>query len=290
MRQNPVIIWGIDCIAQSILEQFEASNRLSTFDRGTIKIFKPNIDFAQGLGEMVVGISELPKSTEKDGIADIAVIFSSFIPDAGINLKKLRDVSIVLKKTATGFQNITVIILVPPLIASETEKIYTYEFFLEMEQLIGNIPYITIVFVNEISIKLYKILNINKSVEAILVNGDNSKAQMQAIIKQDFFKNKDAFIEINELLYQELIGGALEDPIRGIGYGTMAAIRTINGRKGCYSTIGSIKIIYHRLQTKQYLRAKFQCDLYFLGLNNNSILSDKEISIIKKHVDKFIDD
>lgn len=263
MTSKPLIFWGIDDRACVIVRQFFVSFKENICEKGIYELFEPgkeNVlrDFSNSLATL----RESARAQDMPSEPGLVLFSVAFSPEAETKLDILEEVSRILDNTLPGSQSIVLVSLLPPLSANDQEKIDSFKHFLRLEKIAWEVPFLNIIFVNQLSQALY----LSENAEAIY---------------------DDA---IYELLCRQLTDNDLDNVIRGIGYTAIANRNEVSGKKCCYSTAGSYKLIFCRSECIQHLETRFQYELFNeVLMDKSSILKSRnELKSIQSRADKFV--
>jgi hypothetical protein len=261
------IFWGIDDYACEIVRHFVAALQDKDSWAAPYVVFEPeNEDRIRAFHDAVVRLRE---SGGRQNISDAprVLVFSApfpFVPGAEEKLGLLEKISQTLQVTLPGSQSIILIVLFPPMTADKSEKVGSFKYFLRLEQMVWTIPFLNVVYVNQLSTSLY----------------DNTTPEQVA--------NDPIF----ECFSRELLDRDMDNIIQGLGSPAIRNRIEVLGRRCCYSTAGSYELIYTRKRCIEYLESRFRYELFQTAfLNDSSLSEDKtQLEIIQNRGDQFIRD
>ena len=118
---------------------------------------------------------------------EVILLATAFAPEASSKLELPTQLSDTLELAQGGQHSMVLVVLTPPSIANNEEKIQAFQFFSLLEELAGNIPFLRLIFVQEVTISLYQ----NQTIATVVDD------------------------QICELLYRELLDVDLESTIQG---------------------------------------------------------------------------
>jgi len=221
-------------------------------------------NFVQDFRQQLIALLEAQRFSTQLELPRIVLFSSAFSNDSVAGLDFLKPISDTIQTLLPAQQSVALILLFPPFSASDPEKINTYRFFLAMEDIIGNIPLINIVFVNQLSPELYQ---------------DCST---------EIFQSDPLF----KLICQQILSSDLRDTIYGIGRPAVESQYTCADRKCCYSTSGLYQLYYHHAESMAHISAEVESHIYKKGLMNIDALNRKpEVARnIQQQADQFIGD
>jgi hypothetical protein len=223
-------------------------------------VFEPQQFAIPELRQLLALLREAAKAHDIAAEPAVILLVTTFAPEAEDVLEVLAQVSRTLEVALPGSQAITLVVLLPPAIADDAEKVRTFEFFLRLETVLGEIPFLNIVFVNQLSMDLYT--------------------------QQDAPETADT--EICEVLYRQLLDSDLKRTIQEIGYAAVRNRLMVAHRKCCYSTLGVYQLIYLAAEGLEHLTARFQYELFHQGLMNVSAVTESQLSSLQARADAFV--
>ena len=247
MRLPPSILWGIDPPARLIAGRLLEFKGIDDSQRSRMRPFEPSAEWAREIRRTLAVQQEAGNEPE------IAILASAFAPEAQAIADLLRGASEVLETSLQGSQSILLVVFLPPPIATDEEKVRTWEFFVSLEALAGTLPFLNAIFVNPLPDSVYE-------------GADPD----------------DLFCEI---LVRELRDEDLQDLIRGKGFASARNPLKAGGRSCCYSTAGYLRLIYQGAETLAYLRARFSHAMFDDGFVNPAAVTDSEEKLIGQGVE-----
>jgi hypothetical protein len=255
MRRCISLVWGIDPIARSFATKF-----LNFLERKAIRssessMFEPGPNPARELRKKLAEMRELNNGGGTGSEPEVVFFAAAFAPQEQSISNILHSTSAVLETALPGSRSMILIVLLPPAIAADEEKIRTWEFFLELESLPGSIPFLNIVFVNQLSSAMY----LNATADDILY----------------------------EILDRELQDEDLQTTIRSKGFAEARNPQKIGHRNCSYSTIGTLRLVYSQSEALEYLRARFGKSIFEDGLANRAAVPDAEMQLIHEQISGF---
>ena len=258
MAIRPLLIWGLDKTADKILKDFRL------LDASVCKKFVPETENPlREFKETIINFRDLVKSLKNFREPGVVLFLSSFIDESIGYFDFIKKISQTIKVTLPGSQSISLIIFFPHQTADDQKKLNTYKFFLQMENWVWDIPFLDIVFVNQLPKEMHDYLKEEANPESALY----------------------------KLLYCQLQDMDLNPVIEGFGYPSIRNRDTDRGRKFIYSTTGSYQLIYYADECMKYLKARLQKEIFeriFFQLE--LIEKDKKcLELIQKRSDQFVE-
>ena len=277
MAIQPFIFWGLDKSAARIAKKFvtvldyktnfaiATGNRLHSkhSDTGLYRFFDSEKDDpTQEFRDAIIDLRESVITLEDCSEPGVVLFSSSFTDDSETYFQIIGEVDRILKVTLPGSQSISLVVLLPPPTAGNHEKINTFKYFLQLENVAWAIPFLDIIFIHQLSRTLY----------------DNEN------------EDTDTVEPLFELLYGELLDTDLGQSIERFGYPAISNRNEAKGRKFCYSTTGLYRLIYYPDECIKRLKAKFKKELFETVFNNKiTVLEDeKTLEILQKRSDLFV--
>ncbi|MFH2057650.1 MAG: hypothetical protein ABIJ59_01975 [Pseudomonadota bacterium] len=257
MAIRPLLIWGLDKTADKIVKGFEP------VDVSVCQMFEPQTDDpVKEFKDTIINFRESVKSHKNFTEPGVVLFSSAFADEADRCFEILEKISQMLKVTLPGSQSISLIILFPHQTADDQKKINTYKYFVQLEKIAWDIPFLDIVFVNQLS------------------KGMHDDLREEIDTEEALFK----------LLYCQLQDSDLNPQIEGFGYPAIRSQNKDRGRKFSYSTTGSYQLIYYPHECMRYLEARFQKDLFEQVFYNTALLEgdEKLLELIQQRSDQFI--
>jgi hypothetical protein len=257
-----MMLWGIDDYAGKIVNYFVKAFEQRFSASEFLKVFEPEKfdDPFQEFQAEVVNLREIGKAHSVEAEPQVVIFSAAFVTTPAEKRSLLKTVSQILGTTLPGSQSLILISLLPHLTSEPQEKIETFKCFLRLEKIAWEVSFLSIIFVNQLS---QSILN---------------QTDVGDIAKDPVF----------ELLYRELMDSDLEKFIRGIGDKAIGNRNEVSGRKSCYSTLGTCKLIFHPRECLEYLTTKFQRQFFFHVLNDETTFDEKQLESIQNRADEFI--
>ena len=258
--KRPVIFWGLDSLSQRIITGLGERLEVSGTQGNGIHIFRPTENPTDEFRQFLAKVEAAAKSSNLQPEPVVDILTASYLPESDLHLEQLTTLSELLKSSLSGSQSIQCVVFVPPSNATATELLQAYRFFLRLEDILGNEPFLNIVFVNQLPLDLY----------------ETSKTSTDEMLQND---------EIQELLYRQLLDAELQMHIMGTGYQAIENRNNIKGKKCGYSTMGSYRLIYNAPACFHYLTARFQHDCFYHGLWDLEGVEDEDLIKIQAVVD-----
>ena len=263
MITKPCIFWGIDDYASEIVRHFVGS--LQHQNRWT----DVNVAFdSKGdnpVAEFRNTLVKLRESVRSQNIPDeprVLLFSASSDPKGKTGLDLLKQVSQALEEILPGSQSMILVALFPPQTVDDREKADSFGYFLELEKIVYEIPFLNLVFVNQLPTDL----NSNPAEEDVI---------------------DDALCE---LLSRELTEKDLDNIIQEFGCPAIRNRFAVGGRRCCYSTAGAHKLIYYCNECIKYLETMFQQELFEKGFMDIASISDnkRKLAPIQLRADNFV--
>jgi hypothetical protein len=167
----------------------------------------------------------------------------------------LSEVCSLLQTLSAGNQTVGLGVLVPPVNADDVEKAASFRFFRALEDLIGELPYLDLVWVNQLAYE---------------AGGSADSAPSE---------------ELETLLVRELLDPGLRKVIASLGHTAVNWRARVVGRKACYSTLGSHRLEYRPEDAVAYISGRLQRELFGEGLDASRLLDEEELKAIQAFVD-----
>ena len=264
MIARPLLFWGIDSYSNGTLNHFieflgNISEALPIHTIVSVSQEDPILDFKGSL----LRFREKLKTQNISAEPRVVLFSSAFIDEPENHLAFLEKVSDILKISLPGSQSIVMTVFIPPQIAEDPKiKINAFRYFIEMEKLIWNVPFLNMIFVNQLSRQLY----------------------------QDSPGTVTADDPIFKLLSKELLENDFQIHIQGIGVKAIENHGKIAGRKCCYSTSGTYQLIYYPEECRRYVEARFKKEVFDSAFMNTQALLEnlKSLEAIQNRSDQFV--
>jgi hypothetical protein len=229
-------------------------------DAEMLRVFQPEREPLSELRRLLGIVEEMARSRSVAPEPSVVLLAGAYVPGAEQSLELLPQVSGVLERALPGAQAMGLVVFVPPQIAGDREKMQAFEFFVRMEELIGQVPFLNIVFVHQLMPGLYGHLPDGKAIDQ----------------------------EICELLYRELIDEELDHTIQEVGYYSIRNHTKVSGRKCCYSTAGAYQLVYPAPEALDHLKSRFQFELFQRGLMDIGAPTETELGAVQSRADEFV--
>ncbi|WP_374692615.1 hypothetical protein [Accumulibacter sp.] len=168
--------------------------------------------------------------------ARLGCLVCAAAPEAIGSLSALRDTCTMLQSLVAGDQAVSLVVLLPPVSADDAAKACAFGFFRALEDVVGELPFLDTVFVNQ------------------LVGGSERLAE------------DGVGEELKTLLAYQLLDPELCPVIASLGQTTVNWRMRVAGRKACYSTLGCYRLEYVPAEALAILSHRLQRDLLDRGL------------------------
>ena len=263
MITRPCIFWGIDDYASEIVRHFvgflQHQNRWTDVN---VAFDSKNDNPVSEFRNTLVKLRESARSQNIPDEPRVLLFSASSDPKGKTRLDLLEKISRVLEEILPGSQSMIVVALFPPQTADDREKADSFGYFLELERIVWEIPFLNLLFVNQLSTDLH------------------SNATAQGVVDD----------KLCELLSRELTDRDIDNVIQELGCPAIRNRIAVGGRRCCYSTAGAHRLIYYRNECIKYLETRFQQELFEKGfMDIASILDNRgNLEPIQLRVDKFV--
>lgn len=225
----------------------------------------PPVDLApasdSGVAELrrfVAGLMEAARARGEPFEPRLGCLVAAAAPEAHEGLETLRATSSMLETLAAGNQSLALVVLAPPSSADDAAKLASFRLFQALEDIVGELPFLDIVFVNQLG-------------------GGSSLANASALND-----------ELQTLLFLELVDPDLQRVVASLGQAAVRLRARVAGRKACYSTLGSYRLEYRPTDAVEHLAARLQRALWTQSLMARELVDDDELTAIQARADEII--
>lgn len=185
----------------------------------------------------------------------LACLVTASAAEALAGIEALREVCAMLETVAPGNQTLTVGVLAPPVNADDAEKAASFRCFRALEELVGELPFLDFVWVNQLACEAGEC-------------ADGSPGE-----------------ELETLLVRELLDPDLHQVVASLGQAAVNWRARVEGRKACYSTLGSHRLEYRPDDAVAYISRRLQRAMLVDGLDPSRVLGQDELRAIQAFVD-----
>jgi len=263
MKLRPLAIGGIDGYACNLVNMFAEAYQKKIGESAPFLTFSVQTEAAiKEFKDQLAAYRESLKARNQADEPRIVLFTSAFSPNGLEGLNYLDPISRTLQMILPGSQAIILIVLFPPMSADDTAKTDSFKFFLRLEGIAGELPFLNLIFVNQVSSEIFR----NCDAETLM---------------------HDALFE---LIYRQILDHELEQPIQGIGTRAIENRDISAGMKCCYSTSGVYRLHYLQNECIQYLESRLQNEIFLEGfLNVESVKKDPDtLERIQTRADDFV--
>ncbi|MCM8595565.1 hypothetical protein [Accumulibacter sp.] len=231
-----MIVLGFDPFAERVARVL-ATEATSQQPELPVLVFEPAGD--DPVTELRAFVAELIDSAQAHGESfepRLGCLVCAAAPEAIGSLAALRDTCTMLQSLVAGNQAVSLVVLLPPASADDAAKASAFRFFGALEDVVGELPFLDTVFVNQ------------------LVGGSERLAE------------DGVGEELKTLLAYQLLDPELRPVIASLGQTTVNWRMRVAGRKACYSTLGCYRLEYVPAEALAILSHRLQRDLLDRGL------------------------
>ena len=257
--QRPIVFWGLDPLSRSVAAALvQAVSQGAAGPVPRMLAFEPVVDARRELRETLVSTREAARLMPGSPEPRVVLLSTTFGVDVVARLGRLQEVSDILDVIQPGLRSLALAVLVPPQVADEHEKVETFECFLRLEQTVDTIPYLDVVFVNQLPVKYY--------------------------LRQAGSPDE----ELIELLTRQFCDGDVAGLVDGVGRQLVALGRRVADRKCVYATVGSFRMRYLADDALRHVEARLCHDVFTRGFLGNAS-SDERRLVAQRRTDETID-
>jgi len=188
----------------------------------------------------------------------LGCLLTASAPEAVAGLETLRICCAMLQTMAAGNQSVALVVLVPPPSADDAAKGASFGLFRALEGLVGELPFLDVVFVNQLGYPV----------------GERDEAGVGN--------------ELATLLVRELLDPDLRQRFASLGQTAVGWRARVAGRKACYSTLGSYRLEYRPEDALAHVSARLQREILEQGLLLPALVDDDEHAAIGARVDSLV--
>lgn len=190
----------------------------------------------------------------------LGCLVTASAPEAVVGLDALPAICAMLQALAAGNQTVAMVVLVPAADADDIAKGTSFRFFRALEDLVGELPFLDLVFVNQLTCEASSAV-------------DDGPGE-----------------EIQRLLVRELLDPDLRHILASLGHAAVRLNARVAGRKACYSTLGTCRLEYRPTDALEHLAARLQRALWTESLMARERGDDDELKAIQARADEIIRD
>jgi hypothetical protein len=250
-----MIVFGLDPMAGRVAAAL-ASDTVTVAHRAPVTALEVTgrgvvADVRRGVGEAMAAARSRGDSFE----LHLACLVTASAPEGVASLSALHEVCTVLQTLAAGNQTLTICVLAPPIDADDAEKAASFGCFRVLEDLVGALPYVDCVWVNQLASETGRHADVEPGEELVT------------------------------LLVRELLDPDVCRIVASLGHTAVGWGARVEGRKACYSTLGCYRLEYRADEAAAYIAARLQRDLLVGGLDASRSLDDEECQAIQALVD-----
>ncbi len=265
MEQEHIIFGGIDSFSEQLVDSYINTMEERGWDKN--RFYTIHLTGEDPLGTLKTRLANIREELKEKGINSCpGLVFaaSAFDLKGHENLSILKQISDILKIMFPGAQSLTLVVLLPPQTAEDSEKIATFRFFLELEKEVYHVPFLNSVFVNQLSMSMFK------------QSDSASTPPDEALFR---------------LMDRQLLDTDLGESIKSIGTAAIANRTSAAGRKSYLTTTGIYQLEFFRDECLRYLSRRLQKDILELGLKGlyPEETDKKSLQAIQTGCDDFID-
>ena len=250
------MFWGLDPLSRAAVTSLVKTKG----DAGPSRLvaFEPQADARRELRDAIVAMREAARPLPGSPEPRVALLTTTFGADAAGRLDRLREVSEILDVIQPGLRSLALVVLVPPPVAEDREKIETFECFLRLEQVADTIPFLDLTFVHQLPAAFYR------------QQEDASAGELIELVARDFC---DADLDV---------------AIQGTGRQLVALGTRVSGRKCQYATVGSYHLHYPAVETLTHLEARLCRDVFLSGFMTLTGIDEERRFAIQARADACV--
>lgn len=258
MIQRPTVIGGVDAFSHEIATRLVEMQTRRYPDEENIEVVRfGNEESIAALKTCLANQRERLRTRHDNPIPRVVMFSAAFDAQSMDGLSQLAAVSETLSVALPGDQEIVMVVLLPPPVAADAEKITAYKYFMQLEPLAFGIRFLKTVLVHPVSQAMYS--------DGVEDTGDSDV----------LFK----------LLGRQLFDADIDNVIQSSGGAAIGNKTRTAGRNGCYTTSGAFTLIYKPDECIAYLQARLQKILFEEDLMDTASL-ESDIDLLKQIQDK----
>ena len=250
-----MILFGLDPFAARVARSLVADTASSS---PRAVVCEPTGDnTVADLRRCVSGLMEAKRALGEPFEPHLGLLATASAPECAATLQALRDSCAMLQTLSGGNQSVALVVLVSSPIAEDAARCADLRFFVALEELVGELPFLDTVFVNQ-------------------------------LVREDDPSGDDPVSdELRTLLAGELLDPDMRPVIAGLGHAAVDWRTRVAGRKACYSTLGTYRLEYRPNDALTYLSGRLEHELLEHGLAAPGRVDGHARSVIQARVDEI---
>jgi hypothetical protein len=153
MNSSPLILWGLDPAARSLAAAFAARLEADKDRYGALHHFAPDSDPATTFRRFLADlIGAFQKEGGRNARPEVTLLLlgCTWDSDPAGSFDLLTKLAHIMRDLLPGSQSIRLSLLLPPILATEDERVLSFRYLVELERQVRSVPFLNIVFINEL--------------------------------------------------------------------------------------------------------------------------------------------
>ena len=252
------VVWGVGETARELASRISQDVEARLGRPGSIHLFVPDEDPYPAFRELVAKLAEAARIRGEDLELEIKVILAGWEAQDTDIAELFGAISKILEDVLAVRRTLTLTVLIPPPTAADDVRDRVFWDFLELEKLLGELPFLNSAFVYQMPIELYE-----QPLEDAATTDD-----------------------LVELLAREFADSDLLTSIHQQVYPVLRQKQKTAGRAAVYSALGAQRLIYLQEELLRHLETRFQQDLLRQGMLDRQAVS----TVVLERTAKLADD